>query len=441
MPKEQDSLVTPGKAAKQIGQPITSVTPLQSAQGDVSEGWIFGEELRPIRAEELPPNEFFFDRKRKAVVKREFYQEGESTVKKFKVMTDGKNKKSDEFATEIAGTLGAYASANQFSVAMLKNQLKRKNRLIKTLEARVASAAEDAKSQASGAIELAQLADKKEIEVLKTKLEQANSVIRDGRVQSGQQRDTITQLQAQLEVAESKVIDIEIVKSRAIDIRSRISSAQQSLLNKVGEFREDCLLMHQISENLIVKERNAEAARIAFQEAVIATNNRFSAGAPGLTIAEQTRGNILLKNWEHDITLSKEQAQKVTNSLEETFKAINGELLGMESGGDTETLRQMNIERISLDMKEKNERNLAEISKMDRVDMAQIDGHLIQPSTQLGALDMVDAHMGNKLPQLARECYFAEAICQAEPSQLVSQFMDRCRICTESMQRQAPGPF
>ena len=156
--------------------------------------------------------------------------------------------------------------------------------------------------------------------------------------------------------------------------------------------------MHQISKNLIVKERNAEAARITFQEAVIATNNRFSAGSPGLTIVEQTRCNILLKNWEHDITLSKEQAQKVTNSLEETFKAINGELLGMESGGDTETLRQMNIERISLDMKEKNERNLAEISKMNRVDMAQIDEHLIQPSTQLGALDTFDAHMGNKLP-------------------------------------------
>jgi hypothetical protein len=476
-PKEQDSLVTPGKSAKQIGEPITSVTPLQSAQGDVSEGWIFGEELRPIREEELPPNEFFFDRKRKAVVKWEFYHEGESTVKKFKVMTNGKNKKSDEFATEIAGTLGAYASANQFSVAMLKNHLKRKNRLIKTLEARVASAAEDAKSQASGAIELAQLADKKEIEVLKTKLEQANSVIREGRVQSSQQRDTITRLQAQLEVAKSKVIDIEIVKSRAIDIRSRISSSQQSLLNKVGEFRGDCVLMHQIYENLIVKERNAEVARIAFQEAVIATNNRFSAGSPGLTIAKQTRGNILLKNWEHDITLSKEQAQKLTNSLEETFKAINGELLGMESGGDIEMLRQMNIERISLDMKEKNERNLAEISKIGRVDMAQIDGHLIQPSTQLDALDMVDAHMGNRLPQLAESATlpkpfvkqsrhslypnswtdvgYALNLCKDKhlalfenkveemecfrPSQLPSgafttciQFMDRCIICTKS---------
>jgi hypothetical protein len=220
-PKKQNPVDTPKESAKQIGEPITSVTPLQSAQGNVKEGWIFNEELRPIRAEELPPNEFFFDKKRKAVVKREFYQEGESTVKKFKVMTDGKNKKNEQFATEIAGTLGAYASANQFSVGLLKNQLKRKNRLIKTLEARVASATENAKGQVSGEIELARLADKNEIEALKTKLEQAHLVVRDGRIQAGQQRTMIAELQAQVEIAESRMIDVEGFKSRAIEIRNR----------------------------------------------------------------------------------------------------------------------------------------------------------------------------------------------------------------------------
>ena len=83
-------------------------------------------------------------------------------------------------------------------------------------------------------------------------------------MQFGHRRDTITQLRAQLEVTESKVTDVEIVKSREIDIRSRVSSAQQSLLNKIGEFRKNCLLMNQISENLIVKERNAEAAWVIF---------------------------------------------------------------------------------------------------------------------------------------------------------------------------------
>jgi hypothetical protein len=117
---------------------------LQSTQGNIEEGWIFNEELGPIRAEELPPNEFFFDKKRKEEVKREFYQEGELTAKKYKVMIDEKNKKNEQFATEIAGTLGAYALANQVSVGILKNQLNRKKCLIRTLETRLASAMENA---------------------------------------------------------------------------------------------------------------------------------------------------------------------------------------------------------------------------------------------------------------------------------------------------------
>ena len=93
--KKQSPVTNLGKSAKQVGEPITLVTPLQSTQGNIDAGWIFNEELRPIRVEELPPNEFFFDKKRKEVVKREFSQEGESIVKKYKVMTDGKDKNNE----------------------------------------------------------------------------------------------------------------------------------------------------------------------------------------------------------------------------------------------------------------------------------------------------------------------------------------------------------
>jgi hypothetical protein len=81
-PKKQTPVTTLGQLTKQIGDPIVSVTPLQSTQGNIDAWWILNEELRPIRVEELPPNELFFDKKRKVVVKREFYQEGESTTKK-----------------------------------------------------------------------------------------------------------------------------------------------------------------------------------------------------------------------------------------------------------------------------------------------------------------------------------------------------------------------
>jgi hypothetical protein len=198
-------------------------------------------------------------------------------------------------------------------------------------------------------------------------------------------------------------------------------------------------LVNQVSENLAARERDAEAARVAFQEVVIATNNRVSAGAPGLAIPEQTRGNILLKDWEHNIALGKEQAQKVTNSLEEAFNSIDGELLGIDSGGDAEVLMQMNVEKISLDLKEKDERDSADISQMDMVDMAQVDKHMIKPNAQLSALDIIGAQMEDKLQQLARECYFVEASCQAEPSRLVSQLVERCIACTESARRRTSG--
>jgi hypothetical protein len=134
------------------------------------------------------------------------------------------------------------------------------------------------------------------------------------------------------------MIDIEIFKSQAIEIRSRISSAQQNLLTKVGAIRENCLLVHQVFENLSTRERDVGAARITFQEVVIATNNRVSAGTPRFTISEKTRGNILLKDWEHNIAMGKEQAQKVTISLEEDFNSIDGELLGIDSRGNAEAL-------------------------------------------------------------------------------------------------------
>ena len=43
--------------------------------------------------EEIPLNEFFFDNKRKDVVKREFYQEAGKVANKFKILANGKDVK------------------------------------------------------------------------------------------------------------------------------------------------------------------------------------------------------------------------------------------------------------------------------------------------------------------------------------------------------------
>jgi hypothetical protein len=203
--------------------------------------------------------------------------------------------------------------------------------------------------------------------------------------------------------------------------------------------QDNCLLVNQVLENLSAREREVGAARVAFQEAVIATNNRDSGSTPRFTISEQTIGNILLKEWEHNISEGKLQAKRVTKSLEEDFSSIDGNLLGIDSGGNAEALIQMNMEKISLDLNEKEERDSAEISQVTMADIVQIDKCMIKPSVQLCAIDIIDRQMEDRLPQLARDCYSFEANCQAEPSRLISRLVERCVTCTEHTRGQASG--
>jgi hypothetical protein len=163
---------TPKQPSKEIGSLIAIITPLQFTKGDPDAGWIFNEELTPISVEELPPNEFFFDKKRKVMVRQGLYQREGVMAKKFKIMTDGKAAKEEEFTDEIAGTLGAYATTNQYSVGTLKAQLKRKNLLINKLEAKVATAEANVRDEVRKSLEQARIADLQEIEKLRSDLEQ-----------------------------------------------------------------------------------------------------------------------------------------------------------------------------------------------------------------------------------------------------------------------------
>jgi hypothetical protein len=77
---------------------------------------------------------------------------------------------------------------------------------------------------------------------------------------------------------------------------------------------------------------------------------------------------------------------------------------------------QMNVEKISLDLKDKEERDSANISQMTMVDIVQVDKCMIKPSVKLCSIDIINGQMEDRLQQLDRECYFFKASYQAEPS-------------------------
>jgi hypothetical protein len=123
-----------GTASKELGSPITSLTPLQSTFGTPHEGVLYVSDLEPISRDEIPSSDYFFSKKRRAVLKQEIHPRGEGTIKKHRVIIDGKKLKDGEFATELAGTMGAIASANMYSVGNLTTMLEQKDQTIIQLQ-------------------------------------------------------------------------------------------------------------------------------------------------------------------------------------------------------------------------------------------------------------------------------------------------------------------
>jgi hypothetical protein len=107
----------------EIGSPITSLTPLQSSFGTPHPNFFFVNELTPISPEEMPPSYFFFSKKRKAIVKRESHQKYGVITKRQKMLYDENDRHDTEFTKEVAGSLGSFATENQWFVKNLVEQL------------------------------------------------------------------------------------------------------------------------------------------------------------------------------------------------------------------------------------------------------------------------------------------------------------------------------
>ena len=97
--------------------------PFQSTYGNPQEGALYVSDLEPISRDEIPSSDYFFSKKRKAILKQEMHLRGEMMIKKHKIIVDGKNIEEGEFAIEIVGTMGALASTNLYSMGNLRTML------------------------------------------------------------------------------------------------------------------------------------------------------------------------------------------------------------------------------------------------------------------------------------------------------------------------------
>ena len=79
--------------------------------------------------------------------------------------------------------------------------------------------------------------------------------------------------------------------------------------------------------------------------------------------------------------------------------------MGSDGESGMEILGQINTAKYLLNIKEKEERELAEISQIAQIDIVQIDKWLIKPSILLCSINAKDQQVEGELPLLMKDCY------------------------------------
>jgi hypothetical protein len=250
----------------ELGSPIASLTPLQSTFGTPHLEVIYASDLTPISREEIPSSDYFFSKKRRVVVKQEMHLKGETMVKKHRVLVDGQNLEEEDFATEVAGSMGALATTNLFTVDNLKTRLKQRNQMISQLQSQIKNTEKNIREEINKGLEQARVVDQQEIQSLKSSLDEMNKKMQTSQVQVIRQEELVRQLQAKLNSIQNQVIDLKVFQAQTLEVHTKIEAEQQRLISKVEVIQNYFQEVSQSFDNIVLKEKEAKAARLLFKK-------------------------------------------------------------------------------------------------------------------------------------------------------------------------------
>jgi len=146
-----------------ISTPITSLSLLQSNFENPNYEIVFVSDLSPIFPEDMPPSDLFFSKKHKSIVKRESHQKYGAKIKRQRMVYDGNDRDDPEFPKVVAGSLGAFSIANQWSVDNFTKQPQQKCLLVDHLQNQIYTAEETIRNKTSQDFEKIKAHDQKQI--------------------------------------------------------------------------------------------------------------------------------------------------------------------------------------------------------------------------------------------------------------------------------------
>jgi hypothetical protein len=185
-------------------------------------------------------------------------------VKKHRVLVDGQNLEDEDFSTEVAGSMGALTTTNLFTVDNTRTRLKQSNDMIVQLQNQLKDTEKNIKEEINKGLEQARAADKQEIKLLKSSLDELCKKMQNSQGQATQQEELARQLQERLNSIQNQVIDLKVFQDLSLEVHTKIEAEQQRLISKVEIIQNYFQEVSNSFDNIIFKEKEAKAARATF---------------------------------------------------------------------------------------------------------------------------------------------------------------------------------
>jgi hypothetical protein len=123
---------------------------------------------------------------------------------------DGHDLDDSNLAKEMAGSLGAFATTNQWSVENMVEKLKQKEILIGQLQNQIRTVEKNIRSKVNKGLEHDRASDRQEIQQLKSSLNEMQRNVQASEGRAIQQSELAKQLQAKVKLTENMVMDITV---------------------------------------------------------------------------------------------------------------------------------------------------------------------------------------------------------------------------------------
>jgi hypothetical protein len=92
-------------------------------------------------------------------------------------------------------------------------------------------------------------------------------------------------------------------------VHSKIEVEQQKIISKIKIIQSYFQEADNAFDNIILKEKEAKAARVTLQKAIIYSASEETSKTTKISATAKIRGDIMLKLWETSITENKRNSQ------------------------------------------------------------------------------------------------------------------------------------